>query len=115
MDTTAQMVDHKPGVDDYVISFLGALVIGVIGSAFLFGVAAILIAAEPPGFTLGEVLSSMQLAPIPGIDLSEVHIELDLLSSQGSGDIISGLYTFLPIGIGLLAALITYKKLIKMK
>ncbi|MBW8010944.1 MAG: hypothetical protein FVQ83_06845 [Chloroflexi bacterium] len=114
MDADAQIMDQKPGVDDQVISSLGSLVIGVVVWSVLFGVAAILIAAEPPGFNLGEVLSSMQLAPIPGVDLSGVHIELNLLNSRTSGDIIAGVYTFLPIAVGVLAAFISYKKLIKL-
>ena len=114
METDMQIMDHKPGMDDYVISSLGGLVIGVIVWSILFGVAAILIAAEAPGFNLGEVLTGMKLGQLPGLDLTGVHVELNLLKSGTAGDIISGVYTFLPIGIGVLAAYISYKKLIKM-
>ena len=114
MDTDAQLMENKPRVVDYVISSLGSLVIGVIVWSIFFGVAAILIAAEPPGFNLGEVLTGMKFAPIPGIDLTGIDIELNLLNSGTTGDIISGVYTFLPIGVGVIAAFITYKKIIKM-
>lgn len=110
MESEIQVVEPPPQLNDYLISVLGGLVLGVTAWAFAFGVVAVIQAAAPPGINILDSISALKLVPPPGIDLSQITITIPLPKFNGIGYI----FLAIPILFGLLVGWIGYRKVLEM-